>query len=192
MAIPACERLFHAALDRVTAQVNSGEFGDFNEATIQHHLAMAIHLRALELGEPFSIALEKRVIRANGNAFPKKQSAKADIDICFTLGEDRTRCAIELKVYKRLNQREPNNRYDAYADLANLETYLGEHCDVGFFVLLTDHPHYYDPNFKAMSPATADFSLRHGHRYDAGRELTYRTANPYGPGLVLERNLQFE
>lgn len=191
MTIEACEGLFYAAMDRVTAQINADEIGDFNEATIQHHLAMALLLIAKESGEPFSIVLEKRVTRENGDAFPKKQSQKADIDIFYTYGADRTRCAIELKVYKRINHREPNNRYDAYADLANLEAYHGEHSDIGFFALFTDHPHYFDNNFKALSAATSDFSLREDHHYQAGHELQYQTAKPYGPNLALERDFEF-
>lgn len=191
MTIEACESLFRAAMDRVTAQINADEIGDFNEATIQHHLAIALHLIAIENGEPFSIVLEKRVTRENGGVFPKKQSRKADIDIFYTFGADQTRCAIELKVFKRINHREPNNRYDAYADLANLEAYQGEHSDIGFFALFTDHPHYFDNNFKALSPATSDFCLRQGHRYQAGHELRYQTAKPYGPNLTLERDYDF-
>ena len=191
MTVEACEDLLRAALARLTAQINAGDFGDFNEATIQHHFAMALHLIALDRREPFRIVLEKRVTRANGAVFPKKQSQNADIDVFFTYGEDQTRCAIELKVYKRINQREPNNRYDAYADLANLEIYQGEHCDVGFLLLFTNHPHYFDNDFRPLSPATSDFSLREGHQYVGGRELRYQTQTPYGPNLTLESNYTF-
>lgn len=191
MTVEACDHLLRAALIQLTAQINAGSFGDFNEATIQHHLAMALHLIALDRQEPFSIVLEKRVTRANGAVFPKKQSRNADIDVFFTFGEDQTRCAIELKVYKRINQREPNNRYDVYADLANLETYQGEHCDTGYLLLFTNHPHYFDNDARVLSPATSDFSLREGHQYIAGRELQYQTPNPYGPNLTLEQDYAF-
>ncbi|MCB0189635.1 MAG: hypothetical protein KDE31_35435, partial [Caldilineaceae bacterium] len=157
MTIEAAEDLFLHALQEVVDQVNRGDLGETNEATVQHHLALSLHLIAREEGLPFSIIMERRVQRADGGVFPKKERNVAEIDIFFTVGEDQTRCAVELKLFKRINHREPNNRYDSYADLANLEIYLEEHCDVGFFVLLTDHPHYYDPEFRAHRPGTSDF-----------------------------------
>lgn len=192
MTIQAAEELFGRALQEVIGQVNRGELGETNEATVQHHLALSMHLLARQAGLPFSIIMERRVQRANGVLFPKKQRNTAEIDIFFTVDEDNTRCAVELKLFKRINQREPNNRYDSYADLANLEIYLEEHCDLGFFVLLTDHPHYYDPKFGDHWPDTADFCLREGHVYQAHRELVYRTNTPYGPPLALSHGYTFE
>lgn len=192
MTLQAAEELVERALQEVIGQVNRGELGETNEATVQHHLALSMHLLALQAGLPFSIIMERRVQRANGAVFPKKQRNTAEIDIFFTVGEDEIRCAVELKLFKRINQREPNNRYDSYADLANLEIYLEEHCDLGFFVLLTDHAHYYDPGFGPHRPGTADFCLRNGHVYQAQRELAYRTPVPYGPPLVLRRDYTFQ
>lgn len=192
MTIEAAEDLFLRALQEVIGQVNRGELGETNEATVQHHLALCLHLLARRENLPFSIIMERRIQRANGDVFPKKQRNTAEIDVFFTVGQDQTRCAIELKLFKRINHREPNNRYDSYADLANLEIYLEEHCDVGFFVLLTDHPHYYDSDFGDHRPGTADFSLREGHIYQAQRELTYRTNRPYGPPLTLRHNYTFQ
>lgn len=191
MTVAAAENLFRQALHQVIDQVNQGELGETNEATIQHHLALSLHLLADREDLPFSIIMERRIQRADGGVFPKKGRNNADIDIFFTVGQDETRCAVELKLFKRINQREPNNRYDCYADLANLEIYLEEHCDVGFFVLLTDHPHYYDPAFGDHRPDTADFSLREGHIYQAQRELSYRTNRPYGPPLTLRHDYTF-
>jgi hypothetical protein len=191
VTLQAAEELFGRALQEVIGKVNRGELGETNEATVQHHLALCLHLLAMQAGLPFSIIMERRVQRANGAVFPKKQRNTAEIDIFFTIGEDRTRCAVELKLFKRANQREPNNRYDSYADLANLEIYLEEHCAVGFFVLLTDHPHYYDPAFGPHRPGTADFSLREGHVYKARRELVYQTDIAYGPPLTLSHDYTF-
>ena len=133
------------------------------------------------------MTLEKKVRRAAGH-FPKKSSATANIDVFFRQENDNTRYAIELKCFHRANQREPNNRYDAYANLANLEVYLDEHADAGMFVLLTNHPHYYDGEFRPHNATTADFSLRHNHEYAAGRVLVYNTANKYGPDLTLRKS----
>lgn len=102
--------------------------------------------------------------------------------------DGKTSCAIELKYFLKVNHREPNNRYDAYADIKNLELYLEEHIDIGFFILITDHPHYFDNNFKKHSEKTADFCLRDGHQYIAGTELEYRTSAPYGGKIILEND----
>lgn len=191
MTVEAAEGLFLGALQKVIEDVNQERWGELNEATVQHHLALYLHLLAIEGKLPFSIIMERRIQRANGAVFPKKERNNAEIDIFFTVGKDQTRCAVELKLFKRINHREPNNRYDSYADLANLEIYLEEHCDVGFFVLLTDHPHYYDPEFGPHWPDTADFSLREGHTYQARRELVYRTQKPNGPPLTLSHDYAF-
>lgn len=192
MTLEVAEALFLRAIAEVIGQVNRGELGETNEATVQHHLALSLHLLAKDEDLPFSIIMERRIQRADGEPFPKKQGNTAEIDIYFETGEDKTRCAVELKLFKRINQREPNNRYDSYADVANLEIYLEEHCDLGFFVLFTDHPHYYDPDFAPLSPNTADFSLRDGHVYEAGRELIYRTDTPQGPPLTLRHDYRFQ
>lgn len=68
---------------------------------------------------------------------------------------------------------------------------MGEHADIGFFVLVTDHPHYYDRRHQAHSARTADFSLRPDHQYEAGRRLVYRTDKLHGPDIVLRGNYRF-
>ncbi|WP_416882847.1 hypothetical protein [Marivita sp.] len=181
MSVDQCVALVRRAVARVTEQVNAGNFSDFNEATIQHHLAFQLHLDAVfQRGHDLDITLEKKIRRAAGN-FPKKNRATANIDIFFQLPDDGTRCAVELKCFHYANHREPNNRYDVYADLANLEIYLEEHADVGVFVLFTDHRHYFDNTYRAMRPATSGFNTREGHQYHVGTELVYDTVDPYGP-----------
>ena len=183
--------LVEVGLKRVVAKVNSAELLISNEATLQHHLALEIHLAALERKTGIEMTLEKRVFIEDG-ALPKGQN-KADIDIIFACNSEEKRCAIELKFFKRGNQREPNNRYDAYADIARLEIYKSKNiCDFGYFILMTDHPHYYDPSFGAHSHATGDFTLRNGAKYESGQVLTYDTATPYGTPLTLKNNYTFD
>ena len=191
MSTEQCWELTERAIEKTIEQLNNGDFGTPNEATLQHHLALNMHLDALGEDRPsISMVLEKKVVRAGGN-FPKKNRPSANIDIFFVQDDD-TRCAIEIKCFHRANQREPNNRYDAYADIANLEAYLGAHADVGVFVLFTDHPHYYDTNFVAHQVSTGDFCLRQDHIYRAGYELSYRTAKPYGRPITLVNDYPFE
>lgn len=192
MSVELCVALVRKAVDQVAEQVNAGNFADFNEATIQHQLAFHLHLYAIfEYGLDLDIKLEKRVRRVEG-IFPKKNSATANIDIFFQLPDGGTRCAVELKCFHRANHREPNNRYDVYADLANLEVYLDEHADVGVFVLFTDHPHYYDQDYRAISEATQDFNIRQEHRYLRETVLRYQTPNPYGGDITLQQDYKFE
>jgi hypothetical protein len=191
MPVEDCQRLVNRALDRLIGQLNGEQFGEINEATLQHHLALNMHLDAI-FGERLNLdmTLEKKVRRAEG-LFPKKDSKTASIDLFFQLEDCGARCAIEMKCFHRVNHREPNNRYDAYADIANLEVYLEEHADVGALVVVTDHPHYFDVGFRAHTQKTGDFSLREGHHYDAGRVLSYRTDDPHGPDIVLRQSYEF-
>jgi len=101
------------------------------------------------------------------------------------------RCAIELKFFQKDNQREPNNRYDVYRDLQNLEDYVNsEQYDFGLFFMATDHLHYV--NKEQYSADTADFDLRHSAIYKAGRSLEYRTAKPYGDPITLSNDYHFK
>ena len=187
-----CKTAVEEAIDCLTSQINADCLGDFNEATLQHHLAMALHLGAKDSEDDFHIILERRVpIGKGGLARPDKEIS--DIDIYFEIGRQKVRCAIEMKLFKKENQREPNNRYDAYADIKALEAYLAyDLCDIGFFLLFTDHKHYYDNHFGKMSPNTADFSLRDGHIYESGRTLYYKTNKPHGPPLSLSSDYSFD
>ncbi|MCG8317794.1 MAG: hypothetical protein MI976_31675 [Pseudomonadales bacterium] len=78
--------------------------------------------------------------------------------------------------------REPNNSYDVFKDLCNLESY-GEFADFGVLLVAIDHSHYI--NQDAYSQDTADFDFRHGASYVSGTELSYRTAKPYGEPIKL-------
>ena len=181
MTVDRCVCLVRDALDDVIRRVNAGAFSDFNEATIQHHIALNLHLNALfRHGHDLEVSLEKKVRRPEGRLFPKKNSNTANIDLFFIHPDGGARCAVELKIFHRGNHREPNNRCDVYLDLANLEVYLEDHADVGVFVLITDHHHYFENNPRPLSPAAADFDSREGHQYVAGTRLCYVGAAPYG------------
>lgn len=69
----------------------------------------------LELESYFD--LEKKSIKSNSN--------KARVDIYLEFGDEKQKSkgAIELKFLKKRNHREPNNRYDIFKDISNLEAY---------------------------------------------------------------------
>jgi hypothetical protein len=184
--------LFKDGLQKLITQINQRELGEFNEATAQHHLALAMHLSAQAQSIPIEMILEKRVRLENG-VFPKRQKSNADIDLFVQYQTNKSRLAVELKLFKAENHREPNNRYDAFADIGNLEIYKSKGlCDLAYFVLITDHPHYFDQNFRPLSDATAGFNLRQGSRYEATTTLEYKTAKPYGPPITLMGDYSFQ
>ena len=93
-----------------------------------------------------------------------------------------------MKFFKRANHREPNNRYDVFADISNLEGYAGL-ADIGYIMVATDHDHYVSQ--AVYSKDTADFDFRHGRRYSQGSVLRYRTNKPYGTDIRLSRDYEF-
>lgn len=95
-----------------------------------------------------------------------------------------------MKFFKKENHREPNNRYDVFQDIANLEKYKNEGgIDIFYFMLATDHNHYYSQ--ETYSEDTKDFDFRNGAIYHAGTMLSYKTDTPYGEPIVLQNDYRF-
>lgn len=189
------KQIVEVAYDRLCGKITGQRIDVSNEASLQ--LQFALILKTLgELyeetpDERFNIELEKNVT-LEGGTFVKSKTEKAKIDIWLSLENVKTgekhSCAIELKYFKKLNHREPNNRYDVFKDLHNIECY-GGFVDVGFLLVATDHPHYI--NQEEFSKNTKDFDFREGRSYKAGTELVYKTQNPHGPPLKLKGNYDF-
>lgn len=144
--------------------------------------------------DTFSIMLEN-YLDVN-EIFMKSGTKKARIDILLKFevaSEGNTiktyQAAIELKYFKKENHREPNNRYDVFRDISNLEKYKKNGIDVCCFILATDHSHYCDQ--KVYSPDTSDFNFADGVKYEAGKVLTYRTEKPYGVPITLNNSYEF-
>jgi hypothetical protein len=188
-------RVFDLAYECLRRKINGKRISVDNEASLQLQFAAILkdvgELLTVERDEYFTIELEKAVSRPSG-LFLKSSSEKAKIDIFFSYNNRSTgevkSCAIEMKFFKQKNMREPNNRYDTYVDLHNLENY-GSYADLCYLVVATDHGHYVDKI--SYSPDTCDFDLRHGKSYVAGTTATYRTKNPYGAPITLARSYNF-
>jgi len=180
----------------LSRKIHSGRISIDNEASLQLHYSSVLktlgELYEFAKADLFSIELEKSVFLTNG-AFVKSKSENARIDIFLKLEDRNTRentsCAIELKFFKRKNFREPNNRYDVFKDLSNLEKY-GDECDLRYFVIGTDHAHYVDQ--PSYSNGTRDFDFRNKKKYMAGAQLVYNTPKPYGPPLMLSNSYDFK
>lgn len=122
----------------------------------------------------------------------KSKTKKAIIDLLVYYKDNKstTKAAIELKFFQKKNHREPNYRYDVFKDLSNIELYKENGIDLCYFILLTDHSHYV--NHKCFSVDTKDFDFRDGKKYTSGTILQYRTKNPYGPDIKLNKDYKFK
>ncbi|MBU1284169.1 MAG: hypothetical protein KJ884_06000 [Gammaproteobacteria bacterium] len=189
------KQIVEIAYDRLCGKITGQRIDVSNEASLQLQFASILktigELYEETPDERFNIELEKSVI-LSGRAFVKSKTEKAKIDIWFSLenvksGEKHS-CAIELKYFKKINHREPNNRYDVFKDIHNLECY-GSFVDAGFLLVATDHPHYI--NQEVYSQDTKDFDFREGRGYIGGTELAYRTKKPYGPPITLKGKYNF-
>jgi hypothetical protein len=104
------------------------------------------------------------------------------------LTDEKHSCAIELKYFKKANQREPNNRYDVFKDIQNLENY-GEFAEYGVLLVATEHEHYVSKD--PYSSDTSDFDFRNGTQFKAGTLLEYRNDKPYGSPISLNNSYEF-
>lgn len=183
------------AYERLREKIKGGRISVDNEASLQMQFGSILktvgELFERSCKELFTIELEKAVLLPSG-AFGKSGTKKAKIDIfCSYIDPDAGEgesCAIELKYFKKENHREPNNRYDVFADIANLERYgsIARQC---FLIVGTDHSHYVSQ--EAYSRDTADFDFRNGVTYTAGFAAIYRTKKPYGAPIALQRSYAF-
>jgi len=184
-------------VELLTTQLACGRLSLTSEASIQLHLGMILHqignTYCFSKSESFHVELE--VPFTSATLLMKSKTKKALIDLVVTFQdlqhpEQTVKAAIELKHYQAKNQREPNNRYDAFMDLKNLEAYVdAKQADIGAFILITDHIHYI---IKPKSSQTNDFDLSHGATYKYGTVLSYRTDKPYGDPILLKRDYCFE
>ena len=180
---------------RLREKINGGRICVENEASLQLQLSSILksvgELFERSKNELFSIELEKPVLLSDGR-FEKSGTTKAKIDVWISFENLETKakhsCAIELKFFKYANHREPNNRYNVFSDIQNLEAY-GDFADLGFLIVATDHHHYV--NQDSYSNDTSDFDFRHGKSYDSGTVLTYKTNKPYGDPITLGSSYSF-
>ena len=171
-------------------KINGGLIIIENEASLQLQISSIMKTFGEQFifrkDELFSIELEKPVLLSNGT-FSKSNSSKARIDIFISIENiktnEKTSCSIELKYFKKSNQREPNNRYDVFKDIQNLENY-GEFSNFGYLIVATDHEHYISHN--QYLDDTADFDSRNNSKYKSGTQLEYKTTIPYGNPIIFE------
>lgn len=164
------------------------------EAAMQLHLSRILHqLGTLyEFGpeEQFLVQLEAplRLVAP----VPKGESSipRADIVIAFGCHSFFTTCAIELKFFKKENARTSHNRYDVYADLANLEKYRSEFIDETYLFVATDDSTY--ATRSSSGSATKELTLKSGHTVVPGTTVTYQSERAPGKPITLNDGYTFD
>jgi len=117
-----------------------------NESAFQlefgHILKTIGQLYEFRLEDKFHLEFETYIPLSTQSIKSKSDRARVDLLIKYQDNNCCTKAAIELKFFKKENHREPNNRYDVFKDLSNLEVYKLHEIDLCYFILATDHSHY--------------------------------------------------
>ena len=165
-----------------------------NEASFQLELGYILkvvgQLYEFQPNEKFHLELENYIDLKTKSIKSKSKKARVDIYLEFGNENQKIKSAIELKFLKKQNHREPNNRYDVFKDISNLEAYKENGIDLCYFYISTDHSHYVNQEY--YSPDTSDFDFRNGANYISGNQLEYKTAKPYGQPITLKGNYHFK
>lgn len=187
------KKIIEVSFDLLEMKIANGGIIAKNEASFQLELSYILkvvgQLYEFHPKEKFHIELEKPIKLKNQTLKSNSKKPRIDIYMVFGTDNDKVNSAIELKFLKKENQREPNNRYDIFKDLAYLEDYKDNETDICYFYISTDHSHYV--NQSKYSEKTKDFDFRDGINYISGKTLEYRTAKPYGNPITLKGNYEF-
>lgn len=188
------KEIIEMSFQTLEMKLANGGINSRNEASFQLELGYILkvfgQLYEFAPTEKFNLEMESYIKLSTKSI--KSNSKKARIDILLTFGTETEFAtgAIELKFFKKKNHREPNNRYDIFKDISNLEAYKEDGIDLNYLFISTDHKHYVDQ--KEYSVDTKDFDIRRGSSYKSGQVLEYRTTNPYGPPIMLKGNYEFD
>ncbi|MCQ4139989.1 hypothetical protein [Chryseobacterium sp. EO14] len=186
--------IIELSYDILIKKLGHGSLKALNEASFQlefgHILKTLGNLYEFDLEDKFYLEFETPFKLKEDSFKSKTKKARIDLFIRYQSNGEEVKAAIELKFFKKSNHREPNNRYDVFQDLKNLEDYKDNDIDICYFILATDHKHYcYQDTYSAD---TADFDFRHEKEYQAGKILKYSTTKPYGEEVSLKNNYKFE
>ncbi len=187
------KELINISFNLLEQKIANGGIISKNEASFQLELGYILkvvgQLYQFNPDEKFHLELERYIYLQKESKKSKTKTARTDIYIEFGTKNEKVTCAIELKFLKKQNHREPNNRYDIFSDLSNLEDYKENGIDLCYFYISTDHSHYVNQN--EYSENTKDFDFRTGKKYCSGKKLEYKTEKPYGNPISLKGNYEF-
>ena len=177
----------------ICEKIEHGNITVDNEPSFQLHFGFILRtigqLFELSSSDRFSIYLESYIDLHEVSVKSNTKRARCDILLTLENANEIKKCAIELKYFKKSNHREPNNRYDFFADLHNLENYKSNNFDLCYMIIGTDHSHYV--NQTKYSDDTQDFDFRNKKKYIKGTKLSYNTTTPYGDTITLRNNYKF-
>ena len=191
--IKLTEEIIETAYKLLTNKLGFGGLTARNESAFQLEFGYILktlgQLYEFRLVDKFHLEFETYISLNETSAKSKSDRARVDLLLKYQDNDSLTTAAIELKFFKKENHREPNNRYDVFKDISNLELYKSNGIDLCFFILATDHSHYsFQENY---SPDTSDFDFREGKEYKTGTILQYKTATPHGPDMSLNQDYVF-
>ena len=188
------KEIIEMSFQTLEMKLSNGEIISKNEASFQLELGYILkvfgELYEFHPREKFHLEMESYLTLKSTSIKSRSKNARVDLFMSFGTENEFVRAAIELKFFKRKNFREPNNRYDIFKDISNLEAYKENGIDLNYLFISTDHEHYV--NQSKYSEDTKDFDIRKGSSYQSGQVLEYRTAKPYGPPIVLKGNYKFD
>ena len=192
--IKLTEEIIETAYKLLIHKIAHGGLVTNNEAAFQLEFGYILkslgELYEFKLEDKFHLEFETYLDLNEKSRKSKSDRARVDLLVRYGDGQSTATAIIELKYFKRENHREPNNRYDAFQDISNLEMYKRHNIDLCYFILATDHHHYV--NQENYSLDTGDFDLRHGKEYKSGKVLSYRTEKPHGIDITLTGNYNFK
>lgn len=187
------EEIIETAYKLLTHKLAFGGLTARNESSFQLEFGYILktlgQLYEFRLADKFYLEFETYISLNKTSIKSKSDRARVDLLLEYKDDSNATKAAIELKFFKKDNRREPNNRYDVFKDISNLELYKKHGIDICYFILATDHSHYY--NKDKYSVDTADFDFRHEKKYKAGTVLQYKTAKPHGQDISLKQDYTF-
>lgn len=187
------KQIIDTSFNLLEMKIANGGIISKNEASFQLELGYILkvvgQLYEFHPNEKFHLELENTIKLNTKSRKSKSDKARIDIYLEFGTENEKVNSAIELKFLKKQNHREPNNRYDIFKDLANLEDYKENGIELCYFYISTDHSHYV--NQKEYSENTSDFDFRNGTEYIANTKLVYKTGKPYGIPISLNGNYKF-
>jgi hypothetical protein len=188
------EEIIETAYNLLTHKLAFGGLVARNESAFQLELGYILktlgQLYEFRLADKFHLEFETYISLNSTSIKSKTERARVDLLIRYEDNVSSTTAAVELKFFKKENHREPNNRYDVFKDISNLEAYKSHNIDLCYFILATDHAHYcYQEDY---SVDTADFDFRHHKIYKAGTILKYKTSKSFGPDISLKQDYFFK
>nr|WP_314491923.1 hypothetical protein [uncultured Chryseobacterium sp.] len=156
--IKLTEEIILTAFRLLTNKLGQGGLVASNEAAFQlefgHILKTLGQLYEFRLTDKFYVEFENSYKLNIESVKSKSKNARVDIFLKYQTDEQLTTAAIELKFFKKKNHREPNNRYDVFKDIHNLELYKQHGTDLCYFFVATDHDHYVTQSNTLLTRAT--------------------------------------